>query len=183
MLSSLLRCNRAETAVSEIRDRCTRWQRGASCAFSLSSVSLCTCSIQHERAQSELAMSGLVSFPQYNFLVSPPTLYGVPAAYVVVAIAGNFMMRGRPAYDVSFAMKLCGRHCPLHTNLVSVRRNYSSRVLQVQHRTDRPLHLHVCWHVPVAWVSQHLWHQRSVHGGASPHIEHSRCHMVARIRL
>jgi len=45
-------------------------------------------------------------FPQYNFLVEPPVLYGVPCAYVIAAIAGNFAMRGRKAVEVGFAMKL-----------------------------------------------------------------------------
>ena len=49
---------------------------------------------------------GLVTHTSYDVLVSPPILYGLPALYVVVAIAGNFAMRGRKAFEVGFAMKL-----------------------------------------------------------------------------
>jgi len=49
---------------------------------------------------------GLVTHTSYDVLVSPPILYGLPAIYVVVAIAGNFAMRSRKAFEVGFAMKL-----------------------------------------------------------------------------
>eukprot|EP00966_Prymnesium_polylepis_P032764 762463-Prymnesium_polylepis.4 len=49
---------------------------------------------------------GLVHYPQFDWTVEPAILYGVPALYVVAAIAGNFAMRSRPAFEVGFAMKL-----------------------------------------------------------------------------
>jgi len=52
------------------------------------------------------ASMGMIHTPQYDFLVSPAVLYGLPAAYVVAAIAGNFAMRSRKAVEVGPAMKL-----------------------------------------------------------------------------
>lgn len=49
---------------------------------------------------------GMQHYPAYDILVSPPVLYGLPAAYVIVAIAGNFAMRSRPAFEVGLAMKV-----------------------------------------------------------------------------
>jgi len=45
-------------------------------------------------------------YPQYDFLLSPVILYGASVVYVFAAIAGNFAMRSRPAFEVSAAMKL-----------------------------------------------------------------------------
>jgi hypothetical protein len=37
--------------------------------------------------------AGMKYFPQYNFLLTPFMLYGVPALYLVLAITGHFAMR------------------------------------------------------------------------------------------
>eukprot|EP00962_Isochrysis_galbana_P034694 scaffold11791_cov116-Isochrysis_galbana.AAC.3 len=37
--------------------------------------------------------AGMTYFPQYNFLLTPFMLYGVPALYLVLAVTGHFAMR------------------------------------------------------------------------------------------
>ena len=104
---------------------------------------------------------GMTHFPQYDWLVAPPILYGVPAAYVVLAIAGNFAMRSRPAFEVGFAMKLYA------AVTLRRRRRRSPRhcVPQVQRRADRALRVHGGRHAAGAWLPQHFRRQLTLHRG------------------
>ncbi len=39
--------------------------------------------------------AGMKYFPQYNYLLTPFMLYGLPGLYLVFAIGGHFMMRNK----------------------------------------------------------------------------------------
>lgn len=102
----------------------------------------------------------MIHYPQYDWLVAPPILYGVPAAYVVLAIAGNFAMRSRPAFEVGFLMKLCAAMAPRPGHRLCSPRHIT---WQVQRRADRALRVYGSWHAARSWLPQHFRCQLEVH--------------------